>query len=316
MSLISEWEKGRIETIPANPYLVVVTLSPKCNLKCLHCYWSHNLAGKVAKQWGMVIEKIAASEAFVVYAGRVITKEGARFIAQYCEFTGRQIGIIDNGYTILKFPELLKYYCDINISIDGIKEDNDIQRQKVGAFNKAWTTVLELKRLGHSPVVASALSNISIRRWLDFEALLADNEIPVCTTPVWGLSETCKRNTGILFSEKELQHCFELLCGGISKLINLYDIAHVRVLAPLLKELCWHREETYLKAILPNETKVIYRPLSIVHLTEVDLLWDGSFAKIDEKGDLRPLTSNNEEKLAKANSLLLEEREVWSSIIT
>lgn len=271
------------------------------------------------KNWSSALDAIVGWGSSVTYAGRILTALGARFIKEYRKRTGNQLGIIDNGYTILQHAELLPLYSQIAISIDGEPQDHDIQRGKHGAFNVAWNTVLELKRLGYDSVVASVLSPISLRNWGAFEERVLEHDVPLSTTLVWSLEQTKKRGVACL-SEQEVLRVFEMLLGGITKLVNLYSLDQVRALAPLLRELDWapaSDDPSMLTAEPAPGVVVTYRPESVLLLSELDLLWDG---KIYTHEFLMDGSSRREYRpspnlLAVANRLTSDERHVWNAIL-
>lgn len=276
MTLIRRWLRN--ELVEITPVRIVATIEARCNLKCLHCYWSHNMGFKSVNDWGSAVAKIKQTGAPLLYAGRMLTKAGGAFLRE-CVNQGVSFSIIDNGYTILNEPDFLPLYTDINISIDGWRDAHDVQRGKVGAFDRAWATILELKRRGLDPTVATAFSSLSFEGWDRFEDLLAMHDVPLSSTLVWSLPETTKR-TANLEDEEMVLKAFEKLIGGIPKLISLYAPEHVKMLWPILKELHWEEDQAdgdCLIAELKNGTSILYRPPSLVSVGEVVLHWDGEF---------------------------------------
>lgn len=315
VSLAQQWLKGELDTLPV-PRLVIATISAQCNLACGHCYWAHDLRDATSRDWNAAIVQVVAWGSSLTYAGRILNPIGAKFLKRFIEVSGKvKPGIIDNGWTIMRHPDLLKEYEQIAISIDGEPEDHDLQRGKVGAFEKSWETVLELKRQGFDPVVSSALSPISMRHWGAFEERIVQCDIPLSTTLVWSLRETEARGAACL-NNRQVVEAFERLISGTPKLINLYATDQVRALAPILKHMRWAAEDDALVAEAPSGAVVIYRPESVLLVSEIDLLWDGEFYThefLTNGAKVRYVPSPD--LLGRAQVLCKEERKIWEEIL-
>lgn len=316
MPILHEWINGKFTRIPF-PKRVLATISAFCNLACSHCYWAHDLKDVPVKNWKVQVDQIAFWDCSLIYAGRLLVPQGAGFLKEYYAKTKKKFSIIDNGYTVLSYEDLLPLYEQIAISIDGEEIDHDEQRNKKGAFAKAWGSVLELKKRGYDPVVSSALSPISISHWKEFEERLRAHDVLLSTTLVWNLKETKKRNVACL-NDLDVKEAFDLLVKGVPKLINLYSLDHIIVLKDVLKSYTWEFdfEEGFLYALLKNRTRIIYRPESVLLLSEIDLLWDGKFYDHEflitgKKNEY----AANDALLAKANALVMKEKIVWDEIL-
>lgn len=314
----------------ANPKLVIAVLEPQCNLKCEHCYWNHNGIdyGKRTFDWNRQIEKIISWNADVAYAGRILTPRAAEFIRAYCERSGKKIGIVDNGYTILSQPELFQYYEYVNISLDGVPDDHDRQRNKKGSFNVALKAIRKMNTIAEAqgdkateeslrPIVSATFSPLNIDRWEEFEAILIAENIAMSCNPVLGVQENFTRHMP-LFDKEGIQKAFTKVVEGMPKLINLYDPKHVEPLLPLLKKYSWtvRPEGDALRAEVGNGTVIVYKPLSIQTFGERTLLWTGKFHADADVADANfAETATKKHLLAVANRFADAERHLVSELL-
>lgn len=320
--LIDRWLENKLDG-SITPLRVVATIVAVCNLSCRHCFWHHDLEEKPVEDWSRQSNLIAHWQASVGYAGRMLTPKGLAFI-QSCLAAGVQkVGIVDHGYTIFNAPlDLLRRLDYINISIDGIKADHDIQRNKEGAFAKAWEAVLRLKEEGFDPIISSCLSPINLGRWADFESLLADYDVPLSVAMISSADAVTERHTALFADEISCRQAFEALIYGVPKVVNLYDLAHVRLLAPILKDLPWQPDRIEgdgLVAELDSGTQVIYRPQSLLWSGELNLRWDGRFylPTLDGRRGIEAEPGLVPEGHSRAIKNLLEaEMRAWSCILS
>lgn len=117
MTHIDLWLRGELREIQVTRVDAVPVA--ECNLKCEHCFWPHGIKSpKDEIVWEIHADQIAKWDVPVVYAGRTLTKRGECFIDE-CLARDISIGIVDNGYTIMRREDLLPRYAHINISLDG-----------------------------------------------------------------------------------------------------------------------------------------------------------------------------------------------------
>ncbi|MBP7811449.1 MAG: hypothetical protein KA054_01240 [Candidatus Moranbacteria bacterium] len=314
MTHIEQWLQGQLRIV--QPTRVDAVPVAECNLTCEHCFWPHGIRSpKDGNVWDRHADQIAKWGVPVVYAGRTLTKRGERFI-EACLSRDIPIGIVDNGYTLLRREDLLPRYTHINISLDGAPEAHDRQRQKAGSFDTAWNTILALKAEGYDPIVSSAFSPWSFEGWDELEMRLRDHDVPMSVTLVLAFPETAKRGTVTFVDKKSVRKGFETLLSGIPKLIHLYGREFVIILKDLLKELAWKPSGTgdSLVADTPNGSKMVYYPDSVITLANVILLWDGEFYLAWGKERLR-LTDYSLEHGEQVNALNKQELELWGSIL-
>lgn len=313
MTAIERWLDGELCSL--EPTRVDVIPVAECNLKCLHCLWPHGVCSpKGENSWEGQIAQIASWGAPVNYAGRTLAKRGERLI-QDCFERNIPVGIIDNGYTILRREDFLPAYTHINISLDGGPEAHDRQRGKVGAFDAAWSTILRLKSLGYDPVVSTAFSPFSFDGWSELETLLRDNDVPMSVALVLAFPETARRGLATFASDKLVKKGFETLLEGIPKLISLYDLEFVWTLRDSLKEFSWSPSDAgdSLTTVTPNGSVIHYYPDSIVAASHAVLYWDGEFYLSWGKNLLKMSEFSLAHK-EQVNALNRQELELWNSM--
>lgn len=314
----------------ADPKLVIAVLEPRCNLKCEHCYWNHDGIdyGERAHDWTRQIEKIISWDADVAYAGRILTPRAAEFITAYCERSGKKIGIVDNGFTILSQPDLFKYYEYVNVSLDGIPGDHDRQRNKKGSFDIALAAIRKMNRVAEEqtdaaaqeslrPIVSATFSPLNIDHWEQFEEILTKENIAMSCNPVLGVQENFNRNMP-LFDRDGIRKAFAKVVNGMPKLINLYDPKHVEPLMPLLKKYRWtiREEGDALRAEVGNGTIIVYKPLSVQTFGERTLLWTGNFHADADVADANfTETATEKHLLAIANRFADAERHLVQALL-
>ncbi len=329
------WLQGRLsEARTITPVRIVATADASCNLQCEHCYWEHDIPNSPHQvDWLPAIERInqfhaeaKAHEATlqVPYAGRILSKRGIRFLKALVEHgqikradenDGIILAIIDNGYTVFNCPEFLTLCQYINISVDGWRAGHDRQRRKQGSFDVAWGAILRLKEMGHDPISASAVGPLTWPDWDKFENLLVEHDVRSSVTFVWDMAATKKRDVSSIHGDAELIKIFETLTRGVPKLINLYDLDHVRVLMPFLKELKWEADNYSGDGLVAecNGSKIMYRPCAPAFFREIEVLWDGSFKTIESCGRAQ-IDSVTDEHFQKVYSIAREERDVWKDV--
>jgi MoaA/NifB/PqqE/SkfB family radical SAM enzyme len=293
--LINDWLEKRLSTL--SPIRIIATVEAQCNLACAHCYWAHDLKEKSVLEWDTVVQKIASYNVDVAYAGRLLTKAGLSFINACVRHGVREMGIVDNGYTIWNADEnLLRRFEYINISIDGWREQHDTQRGRVGSFDVAWESVLRLKEMGLDPIVATAISPITWENWDRFEGLLSEWNIPLSSTLVLEVPVVRDRAIAVLKTTRDKRRAFEILIGGMPKIVNIYELEYIKVLMPILKDFKWELDTfagDSLVARLPSDTYVVYRPKSVQWSGELTLRWDGKFYPPVTEVPARPIDPDN-----------------------
>ena len=319
MKLIEQWRNGTLaDTQRLKTLRVFATTEPKCNLACEHCYWPHDLERANAQDWSSPVSYLKSLGVPLFFVGRILNERGAEFLRMVIkERATSYMGIVDNGLTILNYPEFLSHWQSINISIDGWREHHDTQRNRKGLFDMAWKTALTLKEQELEPIISSAISPITMNEWEKFEELLMHHDIPMSSTPVWNLPETAKRGRAVFPSDERLRQSFMKLVNGMSKLINIYSAEYVTILKDILAQYEWIIDEEdgdCLKTVLPSRTIIIYRPVSLVSMAELALHWDGVFYSPPTYGPECPKDDVDEKFFSKLRKQNEKELAVWSEI--
>ncbi len=292
MTFIQQIMSGEPLTRVPTPQRVILTAEPNCNLACDHCYWSHDASSiaymptrRKTLDWSKEIRQISQwPDVHVLYAGRVLSKHGAAFIRQYYATTGKQVGMIDNGYHILKpsFRDLWPMLGHVDISIDGVEQDHDAQRGKIGSCAQAWRALLTLRDAGVSVSVASCISIHNVNKWEAFEESLCSEGISLSCTPVLSVAGNSARGIKLLDDDALIDITRRAL-SGMPKLFKLYDAEHVNILMPILSQYEWSDEGTYIQAYIEqgtqakHGTRLLVVPRTVDNLIERELLWDGNF---------------------------------------
>lgn len=279
MTLIEKWRLCQISSF--QPVRIAAVIEAICNLSCEHCFWAHDMRDQSRSDWKLQSSFISKLKVPVLYSGRILSTNGIAFLDACLEAGVQDFSIIDNGYTIFQASdEWLQRFRSINISIDGWRTAHDKQRAKPGAFDAAFSAVLMLKEKRLDPIISCAFSHLTFEDWELFESLVEAYDVRVSSTLVISNKEVLARGAANFIDPKTITKAFELLMGGVPKLINLYDLEHVKILAPILRGLKWENdtvEGDALIAVLPNGTMIIYRPQSALCAGEIALRWDGKF---------------------------------------
>ncbi len=311
MSLIEKWYTKGFDYI--EPQIVIANITPRCNLKCSHCYWSHNIKESSIDDWSKSVKEIKKLNCYVVYAGRILSQNGAKFVNLFHKETSQKLGIIDNGWTILNHPDILPLFDQISISIDGQKKDHDRLRNKNGAWDYSMKTLRKLKSKDYDPVVSSVITPFNLKNWYIFEEILEMEDIPMSSTFVWDLPQTKKRGL-INWDKKSLNQAWEILLSGTPKLVNLYSLTQIELLSSHLKKLNWENEEGSLKAKI-GDVVIRYRPSSVISVSEIDLYWDGILYTSIATGDKIPLHKVDLNFFKEVNRMRSRELRIWRNIL-
>jgi MoaA/NifB/PqqE/SkfB family radical SAM enzyme len=134
-----------------NMYAATFEITNRCNLACKHCM---NESDSSAFE-GMTLEQIVdlISEMYecgvrslYITGGEALSHPSFEQIVEFAYNKGIKITLATNGFDLSKHIEIIKKYIyDISVSIDGIGETNDIFRNKVGLFDKIFTSIKKMK---------------------------------------------------------------------------------------------------------------------------------------------------------------------------
>lgn len=149
----------RLEDIYRNnqPYIAEIIMNSYCPNSCLHCiyppdYHEHN-RNLTLENWKKAFISIYENLKIkrFIFDGRSLNKDclhAIRFLRK--SFGDVQIGLITDGISISPFVEDLKEHPPdwLDVSLDGLKEDHDKQRNHPGAFDQSMDILMDLKASG------------------------------------------------------------------------------------------------------------------------------------------------------------------------
>lgn len=133
-----------------------------CSFQCAHCIYPPSFArhnrGLKADQWIGILESLARDVGIstFVYGGRSVNAEGVQAMgAVRASLPSVHIGMIDNGISMLPHLDGLRgIKADwFDVSLDGLADDHDRQRGKVGSYLEGLQGALWLKEQGFAPRV-------------------------------------------------------------------------------------------------------------------------------------------------------------------
>ncbi len=310
----TQWQCGRFES--STPTLIGVTTTSHCNLRCQHCYWEHDMKERSQHEWDDSIRQIDAWGAEAVFAGRILSPPGIKFIRHFHNLTGKRVHLIDNGQDglVFKHLDLLDCIDQISISIDGEPEAHDVQRNKQGSFQEAWKMVLALKDMGRDPIVSCAISYLQLPSWKRFEERLADHDVPL-SVALYQMSESPRRRGELpMLEERSVTNQIHSVIfdeDAIPKIVNLYDVDHMEALAPSLSTLAWEPlvggAAGWVAEVSQNQVKIVLRLPSIQTVSEQALLWDGKFYDNAWLTDLSPRELYDPVQAAKKATVLAQD---------
>lgn len=197
-----------------NPKIVVLELTYKCNIKCIHCSVNYNYIDSdlSSSEWISILHKLKqeGTEKIILSGGEPLLYKGFWEVLDYATKNFKNVGITSNGIAILNqdiIKNLKRFNAkEVQISIDGLKEQHDYIRGK-GNFEKSieaikllkennfkvyTMTVLSIKNYEYLEEIVETLSSFNVDR-MGFERF----------TPTGRGTEL-----DIALSSKELKLCF------------------------------------------------------------------------------------------------------------
>jgi len=150
----SELKKGLQEIYKKNiPNFAEILINPYCSNKCKHCiypsdYHCYNKTLEIG-EWEKIISDLYKKLEFrhFIFGGRALNKTILKIVKYINDnFDDCKVGLIADGPAIKKhYDELSELKIDhLDISIDGLKETHDKQRNYSGSFD---ITVEQIKKL-------------------------------------------------------------------------------------------------------------------------------------------------------------------------
>lgn len=172
--------QGAPQSAAARKPIVVWNITRRCNLRCAHCYsdsTSHHYPGELTlPQFRSVIDDLAAFAvpAVLLSGGEPLIHPQFFEIAGYAREQGLKLTLSTNG-TLIDAEKAagLKAlgFAYVGISLDGIGENHDRFRGRVGAFDKTVAAFHHLRDVGQKSGLRLTLTRHTVddlERILDF----------------------------------------------------------------------------------------------------------------------------------------------------
>ena len=145
-ALLSE-KPGKTDKIryskDSSPSVLVWNVTPRCNLRCVHCYSASNSDGELSHEQALeALEKFkeAGVKTILFSGGEPLLREDILELGEVASSLGMSPALSTNGTLITK--ELAKEikgsgFSYVGVSLDGLERTNDLVRGKRGAFREA-----------------------------------------------------------------------------------------------------------------------------------------------------------------------------------
>jgi radical SAM protein with 4Fe4S-binding SPASM domain len=182
-------DKSRIpaKLVEASRSLRPVTVwnaTSKCNLKCIHCYANAKVVGDElnTEEAKLFIDDLAEMRIPVLLfsGGEPLLRKDILELMTYATSKGVRCSLSTNGTLISsKVAEKLKEagISYVGVSIDGVRETNDVFRGVRGAFDKAFEGLLNVKEVGIPTGVRFTVTKYNLKDVPAIVDLLVENEI-------------------------------------------------------------------------------------------------------------------------------------------
>ncbi|MBO8182841.1 MAG: radical SAM protein [Archaeoglobus sp.] len=176
----------RLKTLRKRLAVVVLNLTARCNLRCVHCYAN---AGKGlenelrTEEIEKLIDELAKMRVPVLLfsGGEPLLREDIFEIASYASKKGVRCSLSTNGTLITEdvADKIRKAGFDyVGVSIDGLKSTNDRFRGKAGAFESAFEGLLNAKEAGLLTGIRFTVTKYNLKDVEGVLDVLVENEIP------------------------------------------------------------------------------------------------------------------------------------------
>ena len=292
------------------PTLGEIVFTSICQCKCQHCIYPSNYSEfnncLSSEQWKRIIKNVYDNLGIRVFIhnGRSLDDTGIEVLKwMRQELTDAQIGIVDNGISLIPYlDELPDIQPDwIDISIDGMEKEHDLQRNREGFFKKTLSTITYLKQKDSAPKINTliCLTNINKDSIIDLIEFMNQQGFknffisPISTFKDYGPSEEL-RVSGI-----DLAGFIKNLYASLYKFqdtwieFNIFDVEYLKGCKTLYPEL-WYRFGraqkclSYKKPLNDNEFYINYYPLSLHGIREFTINCNGDviFPQAMRKGKI------------------------------
>jgi len=169
----------------STPDIAGMIFNGYCSHKCQHCIYHPNYSEYFCdlstKQWEFILRKLYEDLSIRLFIdnGRSITKknlEVIKFIKK--ELPQSLIGLIANGPDLSPYiDELAAMEIDwIDVSVDGMEDEHDLQRNQVGSFKKTFNTILKLYQNKISPKLSILTCMTTINKFSIVELIKFYND--------------------------------------------------------------------------------------------------------------------------------------------
>ena len=280
------------------PYVAEIIMNSYCPNRCLHCIYPPDFhlynRNMDLEEWKKAFEIIYEQLGLrrFVFDGRGLSQdclEAVRFIRQ--NFEEVKIGLITDGISARPFKEdLMTLPLDwIDISIDGLEQDHDAQRNRKGAFTKALDLLIELKDSGQFEKVnvLTCLTTINIGTVLDMiELLNREGFKNFFITPI-SIMEGYRPDPRLKVSDEEFVRFIENLMTKAKYLsdtwveLGIYETGYAHAIERLAPNLFCQFIMDYdhlevVKNYDDNEVHICYYPSSLTGVREFIINSDGT----------------------------------------
>ena len=170
-----------------------LTLSRKCNLRCIYCYAD---AGKPnncelsAESWEKIISEIVDTCGpinFVITGGEPTLFNGMERLVSHIKSLNCTVQLITNGCwnNEVNIESLSQAFTQIIVSIDGSSPEINDAHRGAGTFNKAFNTVTRLKEYQAKVEVAVVVTKKNATDTYSIRALFEPMGVPVRFQPMY-----------------------------------------------------------------------------------------------------------------------------------
>lgn len=180
----AKWMKER------NPFSVLIELTPRCNMNCIHCYLknSHSYSEmdykRIVELLDILYEKGILFLTFT--GGEIFTRKDFLPIYLYAKKKGFLVELFTNGYLISdEIIEILKVYPPllVDISLYGANEDTYYKITGIkGAFDRVIGNCRKLKEAGIRVSLKTPVLNETLGQINEMQDIAIQMEIPFVYT--------------------------------------------------------------------------------------------------------------------------------------
>lgn len=208
-------------------------VTPKCNLRCKHCYL--DCANKVEEkelsltECKLIVDKIDSSGIMeiLVTGGELFMRSDIRELLEYITEKNINITLFTNATLINESYEWLKniQIRKINISLDGMKEAHDFLRGQ-GNFDKTMKAIGLLKQWGISVAINCVVSTFNIDKIGEIEKFFEKEQLEHQYTMITPVG-SAKDNGYLVPSEEQYKNATKLIYDMVretGKVASYYDV--------------------------------------------------------------------------------------------